>query len=185
MKRRIVVLLLVILPFSSVFASMEAVKTLLGLINQRYWVERDIAAVKFSKNDPIIISIPERIALRSIIRYANKKHELDLGSLQQFLVIEILVAQKVQERWMAHWRLTGGLPAKYKVKDLRRDLIPKLIKSDEATLDEIVNAIPTSNNPKNYQTILKAANKIIVAPFVNEQDKALLVQSLSKVRMKE
>jgi len=151
-----------------------------GLVNQRLVFMKQFAAAKFVNNYPINLTIPERVAVRAILRYALELG-FDVRDVRSFVTLELLVGKSVQQHWYAKWK-QDGFPKDYKVQDLRAELMPQLTTLDKKMLDALLQAMPEFRN-SNSVDIEKQAQKIITAPFVTVEQRQALIKSALKVHM--
>lgn len=180
-RKCLISLFFVFIPFSVSFASMGNVVHIFKYANQRFAMMRLIAAYKYINRFPVDITIPERVELRSLFRYVHRVG-LNAASARPFIIAGVLIGKDIQLGWIKKWR-AEGLPRGEKAKDLRAVILPMLVQIDRRMIDSIVLAVPTLQDPKNLDKIKQIAAKELTATYLSQKDKAIYINSLLKVRL--
>ncbi|MDH4167577.1 MAG: transporter substrate-binding domain-containing protein [Gammaproteobacteria bacterium] len=88
------------------FADVEATQSLVGAIDERLTIMRDVAAAKWLAGAPVYDAAREVVVLQQVAARARALG-LDPATTQAFLAEQIRLARDVQQRWHDQWKQAG------------------------------------------------------------------------------
>ncbi|MDH5274523.1 MAG: chorismate mutase, partial [Gammaproteobacteria bacterium] len=88
------------------FADVEATQSLVGAIDERLTIMRDVAAAKWLAGAPVYDAAREVVVLQQVAARARALG-LDPATTQAFLAEQIRLARDVQQRWYDQWKQAG------------------------------------------------------------------------------
>lgn len=156
------------------------VSHLLHLVNERFNLQKDVAAYKHNTNMPSFIPGREQQILADVRNTANI-HHLDLQTVQNFIDIQMRAAVDVQLKWRSHWKRTD-FPKEYPVKDLQTQIRPALSKLTKQIVEEIGKNIELTSDPDNFEDIAQLFSEIIEDPFITEAHREAVLQALVRIK---
>lgn len=153
---------------------------LFTLINNRFTYMKDVAAYKFKNNIPIDDTQREVVVLSEAIKRAEQEG-LSSDSVRGFYRLQIELSKSIQNEWINLWKKTG-FPNDYPIKDLKKDIRPKLDNIDREIIKAIkLNVKNLSDNEiqeYNKDLILKTIN----VEYLPDRNKLKLLKALSSIK---
>lgn len=156
------------------------VSQLMDLVNDRFKLQKEVAAYKHNTNMPSFIPGREQQILADIRNIAITNH-LDLQSVQNFIDIQMRASVDVQLKWRSHWKRTD-FPTDYQIKELDNQIRPELSRITKDIVQHIGRNIDTIGNPDNFEDIAKLFSEIIEDPFITGHHRDAILQALVRIK---
>lgn len=161
------------------FADPDAdVRAVLDVMAARLGTMRTVAAWKYARHLPVVDAAREWQVLESSVASAQRLG-IDATGARQLFSLQIRLAGKVQEHYMAAWRLAGR--ADEPVRDLNSELRPQLDLLGEKLLRSIYLALPQFQQP-DFAARHAALARHITIEGIDERDKQELLNALAQLR---
>src|SRR5688572_5105703 len=113
-------------------------------MQDRLVLMKDVAAWKHARAAPVVDEERERQVLESTVEQASSIG-IDAATARHLFALQIRLAARVQESWLASWR--SGWPAPQAVRDLAGELRPELDRLGSELLHAIYLALPELQQP--------------------------------------
>lgn len=167
---------------SPVNAGNTELDKLLGLVNERLQLMKEVAAYKHANNISIENKQREEVVLHSAIAMA-RAHHLKPASVESFFRLQIEFAKAIQKGWIKNWRAEGAKPLSGEVvPDLAKEIRPKLITLGEQIVEHIYLALPELHNNAQFSLNLTKIESAISARFISTQMKRQLLHALVMIQ---
>jgi len=181
--RALTTLLLLLLAAPSgaapAFADVNAdVRAVFQLLQDRLRLMQEVAASKHARNAPVVDAEREQQVLETTVRQAGDLG-IDGASARQLFSLQIRLAVRVQESFIADWR--SGAPAPAQVRDLAADLRPQLDRIGADLLHAIYLALPELQR-EDFAARYGAQAQLVDAPGVTDADRRELTNALGLLR---
>jgi len=164
---------------ASAFADPDAdVRAVFQSMQDRLRLMQDVAAWKHARNAPVVDAEREQQVLEATVRQAGELG-IDAASARQLFSLQIRLAVRVQESFIADWR--AGAPPPAQVRDLAGELRPQLDRIGAELLRAIYLALPELQRP-DFAARYGAQARIVEAPGVTEADRRELTKALGLLR---
>lgn len=161
------------------FADADAdVRAVFQLMQDRLRLMEDVAAWKHARNAPVVDAEREQQVLEATVRQAGDLG-IDAASARQLFSLQIRLAVRAQESFIARWR--SGTPAPAQVRDLAGELRPQLDRIGAELLHAIYLALPELQRD-DFAARHGAQSRIVAAPGVTDADRSELTQALGLLR---
>jgi len=148
------------------------------LLQDRLHLMQDVAAWKYARNASVVDAQRERQVLETTVRQAGEL-AIDAESARQLFSLQIRLAVRVQESFIADWR--SGAAAPQPVRDLAGELRPQLDRIGTELLHAIYLALPEFQR-EDFATRYGTQARIVEAPGVSDADRSELVSALGLLR---
>jgi cyclohexadienyl dehydratase len=161
------------------FADANAdVRAVFQLLQDRLRLMQDVAAWKHARNAPVVDATREQQVLEATVRQASDLG-IDAESARQLFSLQIRLAVRVQESFIAGWR--SGAPSPAQVHDLAGELRPQLDRIGAELLHAIYLALPELQG-QDFAARYGAQARIVDAPGVTDADRSELTKALALLR---
>jgi cyclohexadienyl dehydratase len=161
------------------FADADAdVRAVFQLMQDRLRLMQDVAAWKHARNAPVVDAEREQQVLEATVRQAGDLG-IDAASARQLFSLQIRLAVRVQESFIADWRSGAAAPAQ--VRDLGGELRPQLDRIGAELLHAIYLALPEFQR-EDFAARYGARARIVDAAGVTDADRSELTKALSLLR---
>jgi len=161
------------------FADADAdVRAVFQLMQDRLRLMEDVAAWKHARNAPVVDAEREQQVLETTVRQASDLG-IDAASARQLFSLQIRLAVRAQESFIADWR--SGAPAPAHVRDLARELRPQLDRIGAELLHAIYLALPEFQR-QDFAARHGAQAQIVDAPGVTDAERSELTNALALLR---
>lgn len=153
---------------------------LFSLINERFKLQRDVAAYKYSANIPSFIPGREQQVLAEICN-KSKEYHLDLQTVQTFVDIQMRAAVDLQIKWRNYWK-RNNFPDDYQIRELNGYIRPELSRVTHQIVENIGRSVHITNNPKHFEEISSMFNQMIEDPFIGQAQRDAILYALVRIR---
>jgi cyclohexadienyl dehydratase len=164
---------------ATAFADANAdVRAVFQLLQDRLHLMQDVAAWKHARNAPVVDAERERQVLEATVRQAGDLG-IDAASARQLFSLQIRLAVRVQESFIADWR--SGTPAAQQVRDLAGELRPQLDRIGTELLHAIYLALPEFQR-QDFAARYGTQARMVDAPGITDADRSELLSALALLR---
>jgi cyclohexadienyl dehydratase len=164
---------------ASAFADPDAdMRAVFRLMQDRLRLMQDVAAWKHAHNARVVDAEREQQVLEATMRQAGDLG-IDAASARRLFSLQIRLAVRVQESFIAGWR--SGTPAPVQVRDLAGELRPQLDRIGAELLHAIYLALPEFQR-QDFAAHYRAQAGIVDGPAVTDADRSELTQALALLR---
>jgi cyclohexadienyl dehydratase len=161
------------------FADANAdVRAVFQLMQDRLRLMQDVAAWKHARHAPVVDAQREQQVLEATVRQAGELG-IDAASARQLFSLQIRLAVRVQESFIADWR--SGAPAPAQVRDLAGELRPQLDRIGAELLHSIYLALPEFQRA-DFAARYGALAQTVDAPGVTDAERKELTNALGLLR---
>jgi cyclohexadienyl dehydratase len=161
------------------FADPDAdVRAVFQLLQDRLRLMKDVAAWKHARNAPVVDAERERQVLDATVRQASELG-IDAASARRLFSLQIRLAVRAQESWIADWRSGGAAPQD--VRDLAGELRPQLDRLGAELLHAIYLALPEFQR-NDFVARYGTHVAIVEAPGITAADRSELTNALGLLR---
>jgi cyclohexadienyl dehydratase len=164
---------------AATFVSPEAqVTQVIERLHERLALMQDVAAWKYEHDQPILDAAREQKVLDVTVEQARVLG-IEPSTARELFALQIALARKVQEHWVAAWRDGAVRPGQ--TRDLDSDLRPALDHVSKQLLQSIYLALPELQHraPDSLNGAMQA--QLLVAGLEKQDAQALLL-ALTKLR---
>ena len=154
------------------------VRVVFQLVQERLRLMQDLAAWKHARNAPIVDAAREQQVLEATVRQASDLG-IDAGSARRLFSLQIQLAVRVQESFIADWRAGARAPAQ--VRDLAGELRPQLDRIGADLLHAIYLALPEFQR-QDFAARYGEQARTVEAPGVTDADRSELTKALGLLR---
>lgn len=156
----------------------EEVSAVFDLMQSRLTLMRAVAAWKFANDVAVTDALREQRVLDATVADAQRLG-IDSAPARELFSLQIRLARKVQEHFIATWREQGA--AGEPVRDLNKELRPELDRLGERLLRAIYLAMPQIARQDflaRYSTLAAGVD----VPGLEESDRQELLRALARLR---
>lgn len=147
-------------------------------IHARLSLMEAVAAWKYAHDAPVTDAPREQKVLDATVARAQALG-LEPASSRQLFALQIALARKIQEHWIAAWR--AGAPRSRQVRDLDTDLRPQLDDIGARLLKSIYLALPPLQQP-GFESRAAAHRQSLLVTGLDPADADALLAALSRLR---
>ncbi len=159
----------------------QVLHQLLNLINERFSLMEQTAAIKLSQNLPTYDPAREQHVLADLRDEAND-YGLELSSLQQFVQAQMRINVELQNHWHRKWSKEKFDVSKYFEGELNQTVRPRLNDITHkmvAALDDLLDEFDISEHQEQVKNLIDTQ---LDAPFLTQHHKDQVFYALSSVK---
>ena len=174
------VLCLIVIP--PLKASSSELDELLGLVDERLQLMKDVAAHKFVNRIEIENSEREAHVLRRAMLSAQQVG-LKPTTVEAFFRVQILQAKAVQNGWVEHWRTASeDTLSDTAIPDLSEVIRPKLLDLGEHIVEQLPRALPQLHDINQFESNFRKVDQAINSRFISKEMKRQLLRALVRIQ---
>ena len=164
-------------------ASNSELGELLGLVDERLQLMKDVAAYKFANDIEIENSQREALVHRRAMLSARQVG-LEPAAVEAFFRVQIQQAKVVQKGWIERWRALNEYPfPDTAVPDLSAEIRPKLIDLGERIVQQLPLALPELHDHNQFENNLRQVERVISSSFISKEMQRQLLQALVSIEL--